>query len=59
MWCSYHKTMTHSDADCHIRPANRPNGNAHFAQVRPPSVSGVCSSWDLSGADDSDEKPYI
>ena len=59
MWCSYHKTTTHSDADCHTRPASRPNGNAHFAQVRPPSVSGVCSSWDLSGRDDSDEKPCI
>ena len=52
MWCSYNKTTTHSDADCHTRPTNRPNGNAHNAQVRPPSVSGVCSSWDLSGRDD-------
>ena len=59
MWCSYHKTTTHSDADCCTRPANRPNDNAHFSQVRPPSVSGVCSSWDLSGRDDSDENPCI
>ena len=59
MSCSYHKTTTHSDADCLARPANRPNGNAHFTQVRPPNVSGVCISWDLSGRDDSDEKPCI
>ena len=48
-WCSYHKTTTHSDADCRTRPANRPNGNAHFAQARPPSVSGVYKLGDLSG----------
>ena len=59
MWCSYHKTTTHSNADCCNRPANRPSGNAHFAQVRPPSVSGVASSWDLSGQYDSDEKSCI
>ena len=59
MWCSYHKTTTHSDTDCRTRPASRPNGNAHFAQVRPSSISGVCSSWDLSGRDDSDEKICI
>ena len=59
MWCSYHKTTTHSDADCRTRPANRPNGNANFAQVHPPSVSRVCSSWDPSGRDDFDEKPCI
>ena len=59
MWCSYNKTTTHSDADCHTRPANRPNGNAHFAQVRLPSVSGVCSSWGLSGRDDSYETSCI
>ena len=54
MWCSYHKTTTHNDADCRARLANGLNGNAHFAQVHPPSVSGVCSSWDLSGQDGSD-----
>ena len=59
MWCSYHKTTTHSDTDCRTRPASRHNGNAHFAQVRPSSISGVCSSWDLSGRDDSDEKICI
>ena len=59
MWCSYHKTTTHNDADCHARPANELNGNAYLAQVRPPSVPGICSSWDLPGRDDSDEKPCI
>ena len=43
IWCSYHKTTTHSDADCRTRPARRPNRNANFAQVRPPSVSRICS----------------
>ena len=59
MWCSYHKTITRNDADCRATPANRRNGNAHFAQVRPPSVPGICSSWDLPVRDDSDEKPCI
>ena len=59
MWCSYHKTTIHSDVDCRTRPANWPNGSAHFAQVLPPSVSRVCSSWDLSGRDDSNEKPCV
>ena len=57
MWCSYHKTTTHNDADCRATPANGLNGNAHFAQVRPPSVTGIYSWWDLPGRDDSDEKP--
>ena len=59
MWCSYHKTTIHNDADCRVTPANGFNGNAHFAQVRPPSVPGICSSWDLPVRDDSDEKPCI
>ena len=59
MWCSYHKTTTHNDADCRATPANGLNGNAHFAQVRPPRVPGICSSWNLSVRDDSDEKPCI
>ena len=59
MWCSYHETTTHSDADCRTRPANRSNGNVHFAQVRPPSNPGIFSSWDLTVRDDSDEKLCI
>ena len=59
MWCSYHKTITHNDADCRATPANGLNGNTHFAQVRTPSVPGICSSWDLPLRDDSDEKPCI
>ena len=58
-WCSYHETTTHNDADCRTTPANGLNGNAHFAQVRPPSVPGICGSWDLPVRDDSDEKPCI
>ena len=56
---SYQKTTSHNDDDCRATPANGLNGNAHFAQVRPPSVPGICSSWDLSVRDDSDEKPCI
>ena len=59
MLCSYHKTTTHNNADCRATPANGLNGNVHFAQVRPPSVPGICSSWDLPVRDDSDEKTCI
>ena len=59
MWCSHHKTTTHNDADCRTSPANGLNGNAHFAQVRPPSIPGICGWWDLPVGDDSDEKPCI
>ena len=59
MWSSYHKTATHSDAACRTRPANRPNDNALFAQVRSPGVSEVCSSWDLPVRDEPDEKPCM
>ena len=45
--------------DYRARPANKLNGNAHFAQVCPPSVPGICSSWDLPVRGDSDEKPSI
>ena len=59
MWCSYHTTTIQSGANFRARPTNRSNSNAHFAQVRPVSVPGICSSWDLSVRDESDEKPYI
>ena len=59
MWCSYHMTTTHNDADCRATPANGLNSNAHFAQVRRPSVPGICSLWDLPVRDDSNEKPCI
>ena len=59
MWSSYHKSTTHNDADCRARSANGLNNNAHFAQVRPPSVRGICSSWDLPVRNDSGEKPCI
>ena len=59
MWYLYHKTTTHNDADCRATPTNGLNGNVHFVQVRPPSVPGICSSWDLPVSDDSDEKPCI
>ena len=59
MWCSCHKTTTHSNDDCRTRPINRLNGNTHFAQVRPPSVPGICSLWDLPVRDDFDEKLCI
>ena len=59
MRCSYHKTTTQNDVNCRARPENGLNGNAHFVQIRPPSVPGICSSWDLPVRDDSDEKPCI
>ena len=59
MWCSYHKTTIHNGADCRATPANGLHSNAHFAQVPPPSVLGICSSWDLPVRDDSNEKPCI
>ena len=59
MWCSYHKTTTHNDADCRARSANGLNGNVHFAQVRLTNVPGICSLWDLPVRDDFDEKPCI
>ena len=59
MWCSYHKSTTHNDADCGARPANGLNSNTHFSQVRPPSVPGICSSWDLPVRDDFGEEPCI
>ena len=59
MWCSYHETANHNDADCCATPINGLNGNAHFAQVRPPSVPGICSSWDLPVRGDADEKTCI
>ena len=59
MGCSYHKTTTHNDPDCRATPENGPNGNVYFAQVRPPSVPEICSSWNLPVRDDSDEKPCI
>ena len=59
MWCSYHKTNTRNDADCRARSANGLNDNAHFAQLRSPSVPGICSSWNLPVRDDSNEKPCI
>ena len=59
MWCSFHKTTTHNNANCRATPANGLDGNAHFAQVRPPSVPGICSSWVVPVRDDPDEKPCI
>ena len=57
MWCSYPKTTTHNDAYCRATPANGLNGNTDFAQVHPPSVPGICSSWNLPVRDSSDKKP--
>ena len=59
MWCSYHKNTTYNDADCRAAPVNGLNGNAHFAQVRPPSVPGIFKLWDLPVRDDFNEKPCI
>ncbi|CAM9185403.1 unnamed protein product [Ascophyllum nodosum] len=59
MWCPYHKITNHRNAHCRTRPTNGLNGNAYFAQVRPPRVPGISSSWDFPARDDSDEKLCI
>ena len=59
MWCSYHKTTTHSDADSCVRRRKRADGNAHIAATGPSRVKGICSAYDLPEEDDQPERPYI
>ena len=54
-----HKITTYKDDDCRVRSETRLNGNVHFDQVRPPSVPGICSSWDLLARNDYDGKSCI
>ena len=58
MWCSYHKTMFHNDADCRVQQ-HKAGGNAHVAAVRTQRVKRVCSAYDVPEEDDEPERPYI
>ena len=59
MWCSYHKTTTHSDADCGAGRRKRGDGNAHIAATGPSRVKGICSTYDLPEEDDQPERSYV
>ena len=59
VWCSYHKTTTHSDANCRVRRRKRADGNAHIAATGPSRVKGSCSVCDLPEEDDQPERPHI
>ena len=58
MWCSHHKKPPTTTP---IAAPRRQTGSTATStlQLRPPSVPGICSSWDLPVRDDSDEKPCI
>ena len=59
MWCSYHKTTTHSDADCRARRRKRADGNVHIVVTGTSRVKGICSTYDLPEEDDQLERPNI
>ena len=46
VWCSYHTTMSHNDADCSVQQ-HKAGRNAHVAAARTQCVKGVCSAYDL------------
>ena len=56
MWCSYHKTTSHNDADCRVQ---QHKAGAHAAAAPTQRVKGVCSAYDLPEEDDEPEIPYI
>ena len=56
VWCSYHKTTSHNDADCRVQQ-HKPGGNAHVVASRTQRATGVCSAYDLPEEDDEAERP--
>ena len=58
MWCLYHKTTSHNDADCHVQQ-HKAGVNAHVAAAQTQCVEGFCSTHDLPEEDDEPERPYI
>ena len=58
MWCSYHKTTSHNDADCRVQQ-HKAGANAHVAAAHTQRVKGICSAYDLPEEDDEPEHPYI
>ena len=59
VWCSYHSTTNHSDADCRARRRKQAEGNAHIAATGPSRVNGICCTYDLPEDYDQPERPYI
>ena len=57
MWCSYHKTTCHNDADCRVQQ-HKAGGNAHVAAALTQRVKGVYSAYDLTEEDDEPKRPY-
>ena len=57
MWCSYHKTTSHNDADCRVQQ-HKDGSNAHVAAALSQRIRGVCSAYDLPEEDDDPERPY-
>ena len=58
MWCSYHKTTTHNDADYRVLQ-HIAGGKAYVAAAQTQRVKGICSAYDLPEGDDEPERPYI
>ena len=57
IWCSYHKTTAHRDAD-HRAQHNQDNDNANVSAVQPSRVD-VRSALDLSEQDNEPGRPYL
>ena len=58
MWCSYHKTTFHNDADCRVQQ-HKVGRNVNVAAARTQRVKGVCSAYDLPEEADELDRPYI
>ena len=58
MWCSYYKTTSNNDADCHVQQY-KAGDNAHVATAITQRVKGVCSAYNLTKEDYESESPYI
>ena len=59
VWCSYHKTTSHSDADCCTRRRKQADGNAHIAATGSLRIKGICSAFNLPEGDDQPECSLI
>ena len=58
VWCSYHKTTSHNDADCRAQQ-HKAGGNARLAAARTQRVKRVYSAPDLTEEDDKLKRPYV
>ena len=59
MWCLYHKTIAHSEADCRAWRRKRADGNGHVAAAGPSRAKGTCSAYDLAEEEGQPERPYM